>query len=410
LEGELCKQRLGLRLRMSVLVVLSAVAGCRPTPSSAPPVQKPPAPPPPFVRSDIPRIDMHAHIVLGAALRTARLLDQYGIVHAVNLSGPPPDLSLDDFLVDSDVAYKRITVFTNLNWSYCEAPGYGARFAADLERAKTLGARGLKIPKGLGLGFSGPDGKLLAVDDPGLDAVFEKAGELGMPVAMHIGDPQAFWLPPDEHNERREELAAHPEWSFYPEFKRGEIPSWQALYDAFLRRVARHPKTLFIGVHFGNAPENPELVARALDTYPNLYIDTAARLPAIGRHDELHSAEKLRAFFIKYQDRILFGTDTGVGRRPQDLMLGSSGLLPPTAADTDRFFESSWRYFETDDRDIPSPTPIQGRWNIEGIKLPRPVLEKIYYKNAQRLLGITIPATPLPKQEPNVHPGRLEDL
>ena len=159
------------------------------------------------------------------------------------------------------------------------------------------------------------------------------------------------------------------------------------------------------------SPENPELVAHLLDTYPNLVIDTAARLPAIGRHDEMHSAEKLRAFFLKYQDRILFGTDTGVGRDPADLMFGSTGREPPTSIDADRFYGASWRYFETADTDIPSPTPIQGRWNIEGIDLPRSVLEKIYYKNAQRLLGIALPAAPLPKQEPNVHPSRrLEDF
>src|SRR6185369_11489084 len=117
-----------------------------------------------------------------------------------------------------------------------------------------------------------------------------------------------------------------------------------------------------------------------------------------------------REFFLKYQDRILFGTDTGIGRRQFDLMFGSTGREPPTMADADRFFESTWRYFETADTDIPSPTPIQGRWNIEGINLPRPVLEKIYYKNAQRLLGIPIPAPPIPKQESNVHPGRIEDL
>jgi hypothetical protein len=363
------------------------------------------------VRSDIPRIDVHTHVSLGAGLRAARLLDGYGIVHAVNLSGPPPAYGLDDFVTDGEIAYKRFTVFSNLDWAQCEKPGYGERIAADLVRAKSLGARGVKIPKGLGLGIKGPDGKLLAVDDPGLDAVFEKAGELGLPVAIHVGDPQAFWQEPNALNERAEELTAHPEWSFYAEYKRGEIPSWQALYDAFLRRVARHPKTTFIGVHFGNAPENPELVARSLDAHPNLHIDTAARLPAIGRRDAQHSADRLRALFIKYQDRILFGTDTGVGRNPGDLMFGSTGLESPTAADADRFFGSSWRYFETADKDIPSPTPIQGRWTLEGIDLPRPVLEKIYYKNAQKLLGIELPTTPLPKQSSvPIGPGKVEDF
>lgn len=367
-----------------------------------------PAPKPPFKRKSIPRIDVHAHVQIGAALRAARLFESYGIVHAVNLSGPPVGAGLDDSLADAEVAYRRLTVFTNLPWYYASVPGYGERIAAEVAKAKAAGAVGVKIAKGLGLGIRGPDGRILAVDDPGLDPIFEKAGELGMPVAIHVGDPQAFWLEPDEKNERYEELMAHPEWSFWVDHKRGLIPSWRALFDAFSRRVLRHPKTTFIGVHFGNAPEEPQLVMQLLDRAPNLYIDTAARLPAIGRTDANHSAEKMRAFFLKYQDRVLFGTDTGVGRGEKSLMFGSTGLDPPTKADADRFFESTWRYFETADTDIPSPTPIQGRWTLSGISLPDEVLQKLYHKNAEKLLGIKPAPEPLPKPEQGSAPEKGE--
>ncbi len=161
-----------------------------------------------------------------------------------------------------------------------------------------------------------------------------------MPVAIHTGDPKAFWQPPDEKNERIDELRAHPDWSFFGE----PVPSWQELYAQFERRVARHPKTIFIGVHFGNDPEDPANVGRMLDKYPNLYIDTAARVPEIGRQD----AAKMRQFFEKYQDRILFGTDLGVGPTQDDMMYGSNGALPPTLDDERRYFESTWRYFETE--------------------------------------------------------------
>lgn len=336
-------------------------------------------------------------------------MESYGIVFSVNLSGPPPDNGLNDVLADTEVAYGRSVVFVNLPWDWCDKPGCGKRLAAELVKAKTLGARGLKISKGLGLMYPGQDGKLLRVDDPALDPVFAKAGELGLPIAIHVGDPQAFWQEPGPSNERHEELDAHPEWSFYAEYKKGRVPAWRELYDAFLRRVARHPKTTFIGVHFGNAPEEPDLVAQSLDRYPNLMIDTAARLPAIGRTDATHSPGRMREFFLKYQDRILFGTDTGVGRPARALMFGSTGLEPPTQADADRFYESSWRYFETADTDIPSPTPIQGRWTISGINLPPAVLERLYYKNAQRLLYLTLPTTAMPRQEPGQVPS-LKDL
>jgi predicted TIM-barrel fold metal-dependent hydrolase len=166
------------------------------------------------------------------------------------------------------------------------------------------------------------------------------------------------------------------------------LPSWEELYAAFERRVARHPKTKFIGVHFGNAPEDPGLVARMLDTYPNFYVDTAARVPEIGRQD----AARMRAFFEKYQDRILFGSDTGIGSTQDEMMYGSNGAEPATDADEQRFFSATWRYFETRDRQFEHPTPIQGRWKIDGIGLPAPVLRKIYFDNAARLLGWTPPA------------------
>lgn len=361
------------------------------------------------MRRNLPRIDIHTHVLLGTSLRAARLFEHYGISLAVNLSGAAAAHGFEEFVVDSQVAYGHLAAFTGLDFEQADKPGYGPRMAAELVIAKNAGALGLKIAKGLGLGYEGPDGKLLKVDDPGLDVVFDKAGELRLPVAIHVGDPQAFWQEPSSKNERFEELLAHPEWSFYDAHKRGQIPSWRELYDAFLRRVARHPKTTFIGVHFGNAPEEPDLVAQALDKYPNLYIDTAARLPAIGRTDDKHSPDKLRAFFLKYQDRILFGTDTAISRNGTPSMFGSVGTDPPTQADAERFFDSTYRYFETADTDIPSPTPIQGKWTISGINLPGEVLEKIYVKNAERLLGITAPKTPLPKQELGPAPT-LDDL
>jgi predicted TIM-barrel fold metal-dependent hydrolase len=149
-------------------------------------------------------------------------------------------------------------------------------------------------------------------------------------------------------------------------------------------RIARHPRTTFISVHFGNAAERPEYVARLLRQYPNLYIDTAARIPEMGRHDP----NAMRAFFIEFQDRILYGSDLGVGPEPAPLFLGSEGKTPPTAKDVERFFDSSRRYFETGDLHFDHPTPIQGDWKVDGIALPRAVLAKVYHDNAARLLVV----------------------
>jgi predicted TIM-barrel fold metal-dependent hydrolase len=160
--------------------------------------------------------------------------------------------------------------------------------------------------------------------------------------------------------------------------------------------VARHPKTIFIGVHFGNDPEDPARVAQMLDAHKNLYIDLAARIPEIGRVDANHDPVRMRAFFEKYQDRILWGTDVGVGPEGTAMMFGSTGAEPATDADEQRFFDGCYRWLETHEKNIPTPTPIQGKWNIDGIGLPRVILEKVYWKNAARLLRVPDPVAPKP--------------
>jgi predicted TIM-barrel fold metal-dependent hydrolase len=347
------------------------------------------APPPaPRPAHHYARIDTHTHVMPDGVERALKMMDEWGIDGIVNLSGMypgPPRHMLETQLEAASKMHGRMIVFANTDFRLVRArpADYGKVMAELLVESKRLGARGLKIPKGLGLGYPASDGKtLLKVDDKGLDPLFEKAGELDMPVAIHIGDPKAFWEKPTPANERWDELRAHPEWSFYGP----DIPKWQDLYDAFERRVARHPRTKFIAVHFGDDPEDPDNVARMLDRYPNFYIDTAARVPEIGRPNAAHEVGKMRRFYEKYQDRILFGTDTGIGADPDEMMFGSNGELPPTRADEERFFKSTWRYFETSDKQFESPTPIQGRWKVDGVGLPEPILEKIYFENAARLL------------------------
>ncbi|HEX8952172.1 MAG TPA: amidohydrolase family protein [Polyangia bacterium] len=391
-----------MRRALPYLLIVASACGCTRTSEHAPApaanaaadlaAERDLAPVPPpkatFVPSDIPRIDVHTHIEPGALQKAVALLGAHRIVHLVNLSGGSPG---GDGLEDTLAEAKQVghaTVFVNPDFREAKkGPGYGARMAAKIKAGHDLGARGVKISKGLGLGHTDGNKQLRAVDDRGLDPVFEMAGKLGMPIAIHTGDPKAFWKPPTPDNERFDELRVHPGWSFF-----GAPVTWEALYAQFERRVARHPKTTFIGVHFGNDPEDPARVAAMLDRHRNLMIDTAARLPEIGRVDANHDAGRMRAFFEKYRARILFGTDVGVGNDDADLMLGSTGATPPRPADVERFFTSTWRWFETNDKQIPSPTPIQGRWNIDGVGLPREVLEAVYHGNAEKLLGVKLPA------------------
>jgi predicted TIM-barrel fold metal-dependent hydrolase len=358
------------------------------------------------------RIDAHSHISPDGMERALAVMAQYGVDGMVNLSGGtpgPPKHSLEKQLEIARASGGRIAVFTNVNFMralgmahYGQRADYGNTLAEELQAAKQLGAVGLKIPKGLGLGYPNVAGDaVLPVDDPGLDPLFEMAGQLGMPVSIHTGDPKAFWKPADDKNERWDELQAHPEWSFFGQ----PVPSWEELFAQFERRVARHPKTTFIGVHFGNDPEDPVRVGQMLDKYPNLHIDTAARVPEIGRHD----ARKMRAFYEKYQDRILFGTDLGVGASQDEMMYGSNGANPPTLEDEKRYFTSTWRYFETTDKQFESPTPIQGRWKIDGVGLPEEVLRKLYFENAARLLKWKPTAGPVQVRLRPVSPSASPD-
>lgn len=332
------------------------------------------------------RIDAHAHIAPSSTQEALEFYRRHGVEVVVNVSGRYPGRGMEEAVEAARASGGRLHFMCNIPWTYpVDDPRFLAAGLALLERCVEAGGIGWKIHKILGLGAFYSDNSLVPVDAPELDRLFERAGELGLPVLIHSGDPQAFFEPPTPDNERYEELQAHPSWSFYgPEF-----PSWEEIFAQFERRVARHPRTRFLGAHFGNAPEEPRRVARMLERYPNLYIDTAARVPEIGRHDP----QEMHDLFVRYQDRILFATDIGYGRDRLGrlhLALGSSGEEPPTEADIERFWRSTYRYFETRDLNFLNPTPIQGRWPISGIGLPRDVLEKLYHGNAERLYGISL--------------------
>ena len=271
----------------------------------------------------------------------------------------------------------RMEVFCNIPWKFVNEPGFAVGIAADLEKAARHGVKGVKIFKALGLSVRGADGALIPVDDPRLDPIFEKVGELNMIMAMHTADPVAFFEPVTPKNERWDELGEAPDWSFHGE----DYPSHDALLAQRDRRIARHPNTTFLLIHLANFPEDLDYVDRLLDKYPNVYVDTSARVPEFGRHP----ADKVRGFFTRHQDRILFGSDFIVSFGGK-MQLGSVSKTPPNLRDAVTFFERHWEYFETDGVQIDHPTPIQGRWKVDAIKLPPEVLRKLYRDNAHKLI------------------------
>jgi predicted TIM-barrel fold metal-dependent hydrolase len=324
-------------------------------------------------------IDSHVHITpLPEPMNLAlRIFSRVGVEKfAVKSAGVPGEPRYEATVKLARALGEKMAYFTNLDWDGIDDPGWGEREAARLEQAMKEGASGLKIFKALGLGVRTADGKLLKIGDPRLEPIWSRAAKTGAIVAWHVADPVAFFKPIDKNNERYDELKLAPEWSFHGQ----DFPSYGELMKAFETVVHTHPKTTFLGIHLASYPEDLDAAARLLDRCPNLHVDISARVPEIGHHP----AEKARAFFLKYQDRILFGTDLIV--TSNGMQLGSVSEKPPELEDALRFYASHRQYFETADRQIAHPTPIQGRWKVDAINLPRAALQKLYYDNADRLI------------------------
>lgn len=291
-------------------------------------------------------------------------LDAAGVRAYVDLDGGWGEAILQQRLERFKAAApERYLVFGGVDWERWpeHGDGFGAWAAGRLRAQAGWGAQGLKIWKPFGLHVRDQRGQLVAVDDQRLDPLWAAAGELGLPVMVHVADPVAFFEPLDEHNERWEELHAHPDWQFpSPPF-----PPFLSILEAFARLVERHPATTFIGAHVGCYAENLAWVSALLDRCPNFFVDFSARIGELGRQP--YSA---RRFFLRHADRILFGTDSGPRLDRYRLYY--------------RFLESDDEYFSYDDREPPG----QGRWRIYGLHLPDDVLERVYHRNAERVLRI----------------------
>jgi predicted TIM-barrel fold metal-dependent hydrolase len=265
----------------------------------------------------------------------------------------------------------RFVTFTQPWFSRANEPGYPKMQADELVRAHRAGAKGLKVLKNLGLVHRDANGKLIKIDDPRFDPMWETCAALKMPVAIHISDPAAFFTPIDRFNERFEELNNHPDWSFHGK----DFPSNEELLEARDRVFARHPKTQFVALHVGNYAENLGHVSSSLDRFRNMHIEIGARVGELGRQPRT-----ARRFFDKYQDRVMFGTDAV-----------PKGFSTPQQIFGDDLYKIYFRFLETEDEYFdyaPAPVPPQGRWRIYGVGLGAPVLKKLYHDNAARLLGM----------------------
>lgn len=341
-------------------------------------------------RAKFPVIDIHTHLSeskrydKGVAVSAEReypmtpsellpVMDRKNIRAMVNLTGGF-DKGLAEAVTKYDKAVPgRFYTFAEPAYSRFKEPNYPKNQAETIEQSHRDGARGLKILKTLGLYLREniTSGTLVKIDDPRFDPMWDACGQLNMPVAIHVSDPVAFFTPTDRFNERYEELNNHPDWSFHGL----DFPSNAELLEARNRVFAKHPKTQFIVLHVGNFSEDLQNVGDNLDRFPNMTVDTAARVGELGRQPRTS-----RKFFEKYQDRILFGTDAT-----------PHGEEFPQQVYNDKLYEIYYRFLETEDEYFdyaPAEIPPQGRWRIYGIHLPDTILQKVYNGNASRLLNI----------------------
>lgn len=311
----------------------------------------------PVSRAAFPFVDVHLH--LNGTMPRAQLdqlvrdMDALNLAVGVNLSGgtgPRLAQQVEAF----EAAYPgRFVVFANVDFNDIDNPEFGALAAARLEADVRAGARGLKIFKSLGLWITDAADRRVPVDDPRLDPIWAKAGELGIPVLIHSGDPAEFWQEVDARNERWLELRVRPGR------RQSGPPSFEQVLGEQLNMFRRHPETTFIAAHLAWLGHDLGRLGRTLDEIPNMNVGLGAVIYEPGRQPRF-----AREFFIRYQDRILMGKDSWA---PDE-------------------YPTYFRVLETADEYFPYYRRYHAFWRMYGLDLPDEVLRKVYFENALRII------------------------
>ena len=303
-------------------------------------------------------IDIHSHHFRMEEQDLSQLvadMDALNMGIMVNLSGGSGERLVAKLKNVNEHYPNRFAIFANVDFDGVGSVDWVEKAVAQLESDVRAGAKGLKIYKSLGLRHKDINGNRIAIDDPRLEPIWEKCGELGIPVLIHSADPKSFWDPMDSNNERWLELKTRPRR------KRSDTDPapWQQIIDEQHRMFKKHPNTQFINAHMGWYANNLKKLGELLDEMPNMHVGIGAIIAELGRQPR-----NAKAFFIKYQDRILFGKDAW---NPSE-------------------FPTYFRVLETADEYFPYYKKYHAFWRMYGLDLPDGVLKKVYYKNALKLI------------------------
>ncbi len=324
------------------------------------------------LRARYPAINIHAHFsypgpdTVKSAEELVAVMDACNVAQAIDLDGGVQERLQEELNRYARKAPERLVVFAHV-WFGEEfsGPKYFQSVVDSLDEAKRMGAAGIKIWKNLGLKARDKQGRPVPVDDPRLEPLWQKAQALKLPVLIHLSDPEPFFHQADGTNERYEELAGVGGGGIVESLAHPRYPRTAQIIGQFERVLVRHPSVTFVGAHMLMLGHDLETLAGVLDRHPNLSVDLSAMAHELGRQPRA-----ARAFFLKYADRILFGTDGN----PDEA----------TYRQYFRFLETADEYF-----DYPRwPKYNSGRWKIYGLDLPDDVLRKVYHDNAAKILKL----------------------
>jgi predicted TIM-barrel fold metal-dependent hydrolase len=315
----------------------------------------------------IPKIDVHSHYehddtalvptleswnlrsVLVNVFSDGRLTEKGENMHALEAAHPG-----------------RFFLITTFDPFPIDDPDFAAKTIARLDGEIARGARGVKVWKNIGMEVKDSTGEYVQIDDPRFQPIWDHLVERKIPVLAHIAEPRAAWLPLDTNDPHYGYYSTHPQYHAYAH---PELPRWETIIAARDRWVARNPRLVIVAAHLASLERSVDEVAKRLDAYPNLYVETAARFNDLA----MQPSGKVRDFMVRYQDRVMYGTDFGESDFSRERL--------------DNGYLQHWSYLAgADSVDFGRPSAWHAR--VPGLALPPPVLEKIGHLNAERVLGI----------------------
>jgi predicted TIM-barrel fold metal-dependent hydrolase len=321
---------------------------------------------------NVPKIDVHLHY---------ETLDDRFLLFADSLGfrlvSPNVDSgrSIDDQL---DVAIElkkkhpdKFAFFGTFGVEHFETENFAARIIARIDSCMKAGASGIKIWKNIGMVLKGTEGNYVMADHPAFEPVFKYLEDNNIPLLAHLGEPKNCWLPLEEMtlDNDRSYFTRNPQYHMY---LHPEAPSYDDQINVLDNLLQRYPGIDYTGAHLASLEWNVDEVAKRLDEFPSFQVEFSARIGHL-QYQSITHPEKVRDFMIKYQDRIMYGTDTGVRNSSTNYAQVSESLH--------KRWLDHWRWLTTDEEIIVGDL---GNRAVKGIKLPREVIDKIYFSNAER--------------------------